>query len=104
MDAARGILRTRNSHKRRFAEPPGAVNWKANRMLATYVYPVTKNGQSAVTSSRENCRPFVHHSKIGLVLFPTTQQVNLLTCSPHCPYNAERRAGKLCIPILKSLV
>ena len=31
-------------------------------------------------------------------------QVNLPACSPHCFFNAERQAGKLCIPILKSLV
>ena len=27
--------------------------------------------------------------------FPTTQQVNLPACSPHCLFNAERQAGKL---------
>ena len=27
--------------------------------------------------------------------FPTTQQVYLPTCFPHCPFNAERQAGKL---------
>ena len=36
--------------------------------------------------------------------FPTTQQVNLPACSPHCPCNAVRQAGKLWIPILKLLV
>ena len=36
--------------------------------------------------------------------FPTTQQVNLPACSPHCPFNAERQAEKLWIPISKSLV
>ena len=26
--------------------------------------------------------------------FPKAQQVNLLACAPHCPFNAERQAGK----------
>ena len=30
-----------------------------------------------------------------LVHFQTAQQINLPACSPHCPYNAERQAGKL---------
>ena len=38
------------------------------------------------------------------VPFPTAQQVNLPACSPDCPFNAERQAGKLCIPISQSLV
>ena len=36
--------------------------------------------------------------------FPITQQVNLPTCSHYCPFNAERQAGKLWKPILKSLL
>ena len=32
---------------------------------------------------------------IPQVSFPTAQQVNLPVCSPHCPFNAERQAGKL---------
>ena len=39
-----------------------------------------------------------------LVPFPTAQQVHLPACSSHCPFNAERQAGKLWIPILKWLV
>ena len=31
-------------------------------------------------------------------------QISLPACFPHCPFNAERRAGKLRIPILRSLV
>ena len=38
------------------------------------------------------------------VHFQTAQQVNFAACSSHCPFNAERHAGKLRIPILKSLV
>ena len=33
--------------------------------------------------------------------FPTALQVNLPACSPHCPLNAERQAGKLRVPIFK---
>ena len=29
------------------------------------------------------------------VSFPTALQVNLPACFPHCPFNAERQAGKL---------
>ena len=36
--------------------------------------------------------------------FFTTQQVNLPGCSSHCPFNAERQAGKLRIAILKSFI
>ena len=32
-----------------------------------------------------------------------TAQVNLLTCSPHCPCNAEWQKGRLWIPIKRSL-
>ena len=35
--------------------------------------------------------------------FPAAQQVNLPACSSRCPFNAERQAGKLRIPLLKSL-
>ena len=38
------------------------------------------------------------------VPFPTAQQVNLPACSHYCLFNAERQAGKLWIPVLKSLV
>ena len=40
----------------------------------------------------------VYHSKMGkfrLVPFPRAPQVNLPACSPHCPFNTERQAGKL---------
>ena len=33
--------------------------------------------------------------------FSQAQQVNLPACSPHCPFNAERQAGKLRILTLK---
>ena len=42
--------------------------------------------------------PSVFHSKIEefrQVPFPTAQQVNLLTCSPHCPSDGKRQVGKL---------
>ena len=39
-----------------------------------------------------------------LVPFPTAQQVSLPPCSSHSPFIAERQAGKLWIPMLKSLV
>ena len=29
------------------------------------------------------------------VSFPKAQQVNMPACSPYCPFNAERQAGKL---------
>ena len=32
---------------------------------------------------------------IPLHAFPMAQQVNLPACSPPCPFNAERQAGKL---------
>ena len=35
---------------------------------------------------------------------PTAHQVNLPACFLHCLFNTERQAGKLRIPILKSLV
>ena len=38
------------------------------------------------------------------VPFPTAQQVNLPTCSTHCPFNAERQAGKLFDSCLKEAV
>ena len=38
------------------------------------------------------------------VPFPTAQQVNLPAWSSHCPFNAERQAGKLWILIIKSFV
>ena len=50
--------------------------------------------QSAIMSSLRSCRQPVYHSKTGeshSVLFPTTQQLNLPACSPHCPINAERQ-------------
>ena len=59
------------------------------------------------TSSFKSCQPSVYHTKVGefrQVPIPTAQQVNLPACSPHCPFNAEGQAGKLWIPILKSLV
>ena len=43
-------------------------------------------------------QPSVYHTKMGesrQVPFPTAQQVNLPACSPHCPFNAKRQAGKL---------
>ena len=42
--------------------------------------------ESVVTSSLRSCWPSVHHTKMGKlrqVHFPTAQQVNLPTCSPH---------------------
>ena len=45
----------------------------------------------------------VYHTKIGeshLVRFPTAQ-VNLPSCSPHCPFTAERPARKLWIAIFE---
>ena len=59
------------------------------------------------TSSLRSCQQSVYHNKMGKfrqVPFPMTQQVNLLACSSQCPFNAERQAEKLWIPILKSLV
>ena len=50
------------------------------------------------TSSLRSCQPSVYMTKMGKsrkVSFPTAQQVNLPACSPHCPFNAERQAGKL---------
>ena len=50
------------------------------------------------TRSLRSCLPFVYNTKMGdygSVLFPTAQQVNLPACSSHCPFNAERQAGKL---------
>ena len=43
-------------------------------------------------------QPSVDHTKMGeshQVPFPTAQHVNLPACSSHCPFNAERQAGKL---------
>ena len=39
-----------------------------------------------------------HHEKRSKrfnELVQATAQVNLPSCSPHCPFNAERQAGKL---------
>ena len=69
--------------------------------------PISRKRSMSYTSSLESCQLSVFHSKMGeswLVPFPTAQQVNLPASSPHCPFNAERQAGKLWIPILKSLV
>ena len=55
-----------------------------------------ESNQSAITSSLRSYLPSVYHTKLRdsrYVLFPTAQQVNLPACSPHCPYNAERRTG-----------
>ena len=38
------------------------------------------------------------------MLFPAAEKVDLLAYSPYCIFNVERQAGKLWIPILKSLV
>ena len=71
------------------------------------MYPITRKRSMGSGSSLRSCRPFViPHQNEGsrLVPFLTAQQVNLPTCSPHCPFNAERPAEKLWILILKSLV
>ena len=55
-----------------------------------------ENNQSAITSS--SYWPPVYNTKMGesrLVPFPTVQQVNLPTCSPHYSFNAERQAKKV---------
>ena len=62
--------------------------------LSSYHEKATKR----CTSSLRSCRPSVYHTKMGefrYVPFPTAQQVSLSACSPHCPLNAERQAGKL---------
>ena len=49
--------------------------------------------------------PPVFHIKLGAsrkVSCPRTQQANLPAYSPQPPLNAERQAGKLWIPFLKS--
>ena len=67
--------------------------------ILLHIYPPTTRKQSMhYTSLLRSCRPSVYHNKTGesrKVPFPTAQQVNLPACSPHCPFNAERQAGKL---------
>ena len=58
-----------------------------------------ESDQCAIANSRKSCQPsdFVYDMKMGesrQVLFPTAQQVNLPVCSSHCPFNAERKAGR----------
>ena len=68
----------------------------------TFILLSRESDQNAMTSSLMSCRPPVYRTKTGesrSVSFPPAQQVNLPTCSPHCPFNAERKAGKLWILI-----
>ena len=72
-----------------------------------FIFLSRESDPSAITSLLRNCRPPVYHIKMGesrQVPFLTTQQINLPACSPRCPFNAERQAGKLWMLILKSLV
>ena len=64
-----------------------------------------------MTSLLRSYRPLFYHRHSKMresreVPFLTAQQVNLPACStvPHCPFNAERQAGKLWIPMLKSFI
>ena len=57
-----------------------------------------QSDQCAIQARSGSCQPSVYYTKMGesrYVPFPTAQQVNLPTSSPHCPFNAERQAGKL---------
>ena len=80
--------------------------------LLMYVYLIfillsRESDVSVISSSLRSYRPPAWHSKMGKSrssLFPMAQQVNLSACSLRCPFNADRRAGKLWIAILKSLV
>ena len=62
-----------------------------------FILQSRESDQSAITSSLSSCQPPVYHTKMGkfhYVPFPTAQQVNLPACLPHCPFKAERQAGK----------
>ena len=64
----------------------------------TFILLSRESDLSAITSSLRSYRPSVYHTRVGesrQVPFPTAQQANLPACSPHCPFNAERQAGKL---------
>ena len=61
------------------------------------ILPSPKSDQSAMTSSVKHCRQSVIRwgNAAREVLFPAKLHVNLPACSTHCPFNAERQAGKL---------
>ena len=67
--------------------------------IKLHIYsPITRKRSMRCASLLRSCRPSVYHAKMGesrQVPFPTAQHVNLPTCSSHCPFNAERQAGKL---------
>ena len=56
-----------------------------------------ESNHNAITSSLRSCLPSVYPNRMGesrQVPFPTAPQVNLLACSPHCPFNAELQTGE----------
>ena len=67
--------------------------------ILLHIYPaITRRQSMRYTSSLRSCQPSVYHTKMGdsrFAPFPTEQQANLPACSPHCPFNAQRQAGKL---------
>ena len=66
--------------------------------ILSHIYPPITRKRSTRYTSSLSCQPSVCHTKMGesrLAPFPTALQVNLPACSSHCPFNAERQAGKL---------
>ena len=64
-----------------------------------HIYPPITRKRSIATRARlGSCPPSIYHTKMGeprQVPFLTAQLVKLPACFPHCPFNAERQAGKL---------
>ena len=86
------------THKLHFDEALTSVEGHLFVFSCTFILLSQESNQKAMTSSLRSCRPPVYHIKLGEfheLLFPTAQQLNLSACSPHCPFNAERQAGKL---------
>ena len=73
-----------------------------NSTLLHIILLSQESDQCAMTSSLRSCQPSLYYKMGNPVkcLFPAAQQVNLPACSPHCPSDAQRQAGKLGIPIL----
>ena len=75
-------------------------------LLLAYLSYYHGKATKRCTSSLRSCRPSVYHTKMGNSIKCFSQRHNKQTrwLSLHCSLNAERQAGKLWIPILKSLV
>ena len=73
-------------------------SWDIPFVLLHVHPPTTRKRSKRFTSLFRSCQPSVYHTKMGefrKVPFPAAPQANLPACFSHCPFDAEREAGKL---------